>query len=112
MVFNVIGAILKLIDMLKKIKTTVMALCLIIQKGFSLYLFFFTLERFYKHKAAFETYSWKLSFWRLLKINYWLCEIIDKAQNLNFNQSSLIGCLELNLDSLIAFFALTKHHTG
>ena len=45
-----------------------------------------------------------------LKVNYWLCEIINKAQNLNFNQSSLIGCLGLNLDFVIAFFALTKHH--
>ena len=36
MLFNFIGAILKLIVMLKKFKITVMALCLIIQKGFSL----------------------------------------------------------------------------
>ena len=40
-----------------------------------------------------------------LKITYWLCEIINKAQNLNFNQSSSIGCLGLNLDFVIVCFA-------
>ena len=80
----------------KHSKTTLMALCL---KIFFSMLVFFTLERFHKPEEAFETYGWKL-----LKINYWLYEIIDKAQDLNFNQSSLIGCLGLNLDSVVAFF--------
>ena len=48
-------------------------------------------------------------FWRFLKIISRLCEIIGKTKDLNFNQSSLIGCFGLNLDSVIA---LTKHHTA
>ena len=108
MVFNVIGAILKLTVMLtyfiKNSKSLWWLFALLPKKVFLYVSFFFTLERFHKPKGAFETYDWRLSFWRLWKMSYWLCDIIDKAQNVNFNQYSLIGCLGLNLDSVIAFF--------
>ena len=77
-----------------------MALCLIIQKGF------FSVSFFSPWRGSINPRGHlKHMIEGFLKNNYGLFEIINKAQNLNFNQSSLIGCLGLNLDFVIACFA-------